>query len=159
MYLSTITSLVLMAAALGSAPATTQTTKAPSATVAQKSILTVSATGLRNDKGQVLIQLWNAPDGFPTKGEKGFKLVAIDANKAVNGTVSVYFDVTPGTYAVSTLHDENKNNKMDTNALGIPKEGYGASNNIAPHFHPPSFDQVKFQVSAPAEKISVVMRY
>ncbi len=136
-----------------------QTTKAIAINTAEKASLIVSVSGLRNDKGQVLVQLWNGPDGFPTKGEKGLQLVAIDASKAVNGTVTVTFAVPPGIYAVSTLHDENKNNKMDTNALGIPKEGYGASNNIAPHFHPPSFDQAKFQVPVIGEKISIVMRY
>ena len=125
----------------------------------QKAILTVSISGLRNDLGQVLIQLWNAPDGFPTKGEKGYKLLVVDANKAISGTVTQTFDVTPGIYAVSTLHDENRNNKMDTNALGIPKEGYGASNNVVTHFHPPSFDQAKFLVPASGQKILISMRY
>lgn len=32
---------------------------------AAKASLTVRLTDIRNDKGQVFIQLWNAPEGFP----------------------------------------------------------------------------------------------
>ena len=41
----------------------------------------------------------------------------------------VFEDVTPGTYAVVVLHDENDNRQCDRNRLGIPLEGYGVSNN------------------------------
>jgi uncharacterized protein (DUF2141 family) len=36
--------------------------------------------------------------------------------------------VAPNTYAVSVFHDENSNGKLDTNFMGIPREGVGASN-------------------------------
>jgi len=36
--------------------------------------------------------------------------------------------IPPGTYAIACYHDENDNGKLDTNFLGIPKEGTGASN-------------------------------
>ena len=125
----------------------------------QRTTLAVSISGLRNDKGQILVELWNSPDGFPTNGDKGFKLVTVDGSKAVGGTIAVTFSVPPGTYAVSTLHDENRNNKMNIGALGIPKEGYGASNNVAPHFRSPSFEEAKFIVPASGQKISICMRY
>jgi uncharacterized protein (DUF2141 family) len=121
--------------------------------------ISVQITGIRNTKGQIMLQLWNGPDGFPTKGDRGFKATNVAASKAVNGVLTVTFSVTPGTYAVSTLHDENSNGKMDSNALGIPKEGYGASNNPVTHFHAPSFDQAKFDVPASGKKISITMRY
>ncbi len=133
--------------------------KPATSATATKTTLTVSVSGLRNDKGQIMIQLWNQPEGFPTKGDKGYKLINVDANKAVSGTVTVTFEVPAGTYAVSTLHDENKNNKMDTNAFGISKEGYGASNNVVTHLHAPSFEQAKFQIPSSRQKIVISMRY
>jgi uncharacterized protein (DUF2141 family) len=37
----------------------------------------------------------------------------------VNGTVTTTFiDLAPGAYAVSTLHDENRNGNMDSDMLG-----------------------------------------
>lgn len=158
MFRKSILALALIADSLTATAGFAQTPAATTAT-APKTTLTVSVSGLRNDKGQIMIQLWNQPDGFPTKGDKGYKLINIDANKAVNGTVTVTFDVPAGTYALSTLHDENKNNKMDTNAFGIPKEGYGASNNVVTHLHAPSFDQAEFQVSSSGQKISISMQY
>lgn len=58
-------------------------TQAPAATFsdsAPKTSLTVSLTGIRNDKGQVFTQLRNKPDGFSKQGDKVSKFVAIDAN-------------------------------------------------------------------------------
>ncbi len=36
-------------------------------------------------------------------------------------------DISPGTYALAVIHDENGNGKLDTNWVGIPTEGYGFS--------------------------------
>jgi uncharacterized protein (DUF2141 family) len=132
---------------------------ATSAPTTEQVVLTVTVTNLRNSNGQVLITLWNSPDGFPTKGDKGFKMVAVDARKSVNGAVTIAFTVAPGTYAISTMHDENSNNKMDFNLIGIPKEGYGTSSPSTSHFHIPSFDEAKFQVPTPTRNVSVRMRY
>ncbi len=41
-------------------------------------------------------------------------------------------DFPPGAYAITVIHDENMNGKLDTNWLGIPKEGYGFSNDVKP---------------------------
>lgn len=156
---SSVLTLVLTFGALAAVPTTAQTVPANAANTAQKVTLTVSISGVRNDKGQVLIWVWNGPDGFPKKGDKSYKVAAIDAKKAVDGTVTTTFELSPGNFAVTTLHDENKNGEMDTNAFGIPKEGYGASNNVVTHLHAPSFEQAKFQVPASGQKISVSMRY
>jgi uncharacterized protein (DUF2141 family) len=125
-----------------------------------KASLTVTLTGLRNDKGQVFIQLWKAPEGFPRQAQNAWKFVAIDANKAVNGVVAATFsDLAPGTYAVSTLHDENGNGKMDTNVFGIPKEGWAVSNNVVTHGHPPSYEQASFEVPPSGQTISIALHY
>ena len=50
-----------------------------------------------------------------------------------------------GTYALVVLHDENMNGKVDTNWIGIPKEGYGFSNDAKASFSAPSFKDASFQ--------------
>ena len=51
-----------------------------------------------------------------------------------------------GSYAVSVLHDENSDGKMDFNWIGVPTKGYGFSNDAKavllapPSFHAASFD-------------------
>jgi len=47
-------------------------------------------------------------------------------------------------YAVSVFHDENYNGKLDTNLLGIPREGVGASNDARGNFRPPKFGAAAF---------------
>lgn len=45
-------------------------------------------------------------------------------------TITVVFEnLEPGDYAVSVIHDRNNNGKLDTNTLGIPKEGFAFGNN------------------------------
>lgn len=49
--------------------------------------------------------------------------------------------------AITAFHDANENGELDKNAIGIPTEKYGFSNNPAPGFGPPSFDQTAIPLS------------
>ena len=42
--------------------------------------------------------------------------------------------------------NENGNNKMDSNFLGIPKEDYACSNNAKGFMGPPKWEDAKFEV-------------
>jgi uncharacterized protein (DUF2141 family) len=44
--------------------------------------------------------------------------------------------------------DSNKNEKLDTNFFGIPKEQFGFSNNAKGRFGPPSFESASFELDA-----------
>lgn len=63
-----------------------------------------------------------------------------------------------GTYALTVLHDENANNRLDK-SLGIPREGIGFSNNPRLRFGPPRFSQSRFHIGAAAATQHVKMRY
>ena len=54
-----------------------------------------------------------------------------------------------GEYAISLFIDVNRDNKIDKNFFGIPKEQYGFSNNVMGKMSAPTFDQAKFVVSGP----------
>lgn len=70
--------------------------------------------------------------------------------------VMLYFaDVPQGTYAVSVHHDENGNKEFDTNAMGIPSEDYGFSNNARGMFGPAKFQDAAFQVDEPQEVLEI----
>jgi hypothetical protein len=49
------------------------------------------------------------------------------------------------TYAISVFHGENSNGKLDTNFLGMPRGGMGASNGAKGHFGPPKFVAAAFR--------------
>ncbi len=55
--------------------------------------------------------------------------------------------IAPGKYNISYFHDENKNNELDADFMGIPKEGYGFSNNASGKYGPPPIEQRIFIVS------------
>src|SRR4029079_4250555 len=53
-------------------------------------------------------------------------------------------DIPAGTYAIAAIHDENRNGKLDMNWLGVPKEGYGFSNDAKSVVSAPSFSAASF---------------
>ena len=100
--------------------------------------LTVGIEQLRSDKGKLLLELSNDKEEV-LKGFAG----TIVANKSI----VVINDLKPGKYAFKYFHDENNDEKLNTNFMGIPKEGYGFSNNAKGTFGPPSFDKTVFEVT------------
>jgi uncharacterized protein (DUF2141 family) len=136
-----------------------ETTPTPSQIDRRTSTLTIVVSGLHNTKGQVLLYVWNGPDGFPKNGSKRYLFLTLDATKAVNGRVTASVEIAPGTYAVTAVHDENQNGRMDTNFLGIPTEGYGASNNVITHFGPPKFQESSFELDASGHTAAILIRY
>ena len=96
----------------------------------------VQITGLRNQKGLIRIALYNSVNNFPKAG-KQYQSKVIPASTAE----CIFVDLTPGTYAIALLHDENSNNDPDKNFLGIPREGFAFSRNIEPKFKAPSFKE------------------
>jgi len=106
--------------------------------------LTVS--NLRNDKGFVLVSLFKEGQGFPDKAAQAFRTekVAIYNKKAI----LIFPDLPAGRYGISILHDENNDQQMNKNGLGLPKEGYGFSNNVIGAFGPPSYRRASFMHKA-----------
>ena len=124
---------------------------------AQANTIHVEIAGLRNDTGQVFCALYSSPEGFPKDSSKAFAhaISAISNGRAV----CEFPGIASGTYAVSVFHDENSNGKLDTNFMGIPREGVGASNNAKGHFGPPKFSAAAFQHTAGRTDLKVSITY
>lgn len=160
MIRGSILSLVLLTAGATAESMRAQNVLAIPSESGTKASLTVTLAGIRNDKGQVFIQLWRSSEGFPLARNKYYKFVVIDSTKAVNGGLTaIFMDLPFGTYAISALHDENRNGKMDSNAFGAPKEGWAVSNDVVTHLRAPSFAQASFQISAAERSISIALHY
>jgi uncharacterized protein (DUF2141 family) len=54
---------------------------------------------------------------------------------------------------------ENANSKLDTNFIGMPKEGVGTSNNPRTRFGPPSFENAVFELDSGNRVIEISMKY
>lgn len=120
-------------------------------------IIELTVTNIKNIKGQLLISLHNQ-SGFPDQEKKAILNKVV---KVTQSTMTVKLEVPKtGVYAISMMHDENENNKMDKNYLGIPKEGYGFSNNPSARFGAPTFGESKFEVKTnEIKKISIKLIY
>jgi uncharacterized protein (DUF2141 family) len=117
----------------------------------------VEIAGLRNDKGQVLCALFSSPSDFPKKTDKA---IARGASSISNRrAVCEFHGISPGTYAVSVIHDENSNGKLDTNVMGIPREGVGASNDAKGHFGPPKFAAAAFRFPGGRLELRIIINY
>ena len=124
-----------------------------------KATLTVNVVGVNAATGKMEISLFKEPKGFPDTAANAVRHEFVDIDpKTVKATV-VWADLAPGVYAVAVHHDENGNGKMDTNILGIPKEGHGASNNPAPKRRPPTFEEAQFTLAAPQQTVEVKLDY
>lgn len=123
----------------------------------QENVIHIDIDGLRSDRGEVLCGLFSSAADFPKKPEKA---LARYKSTISNGHATCQFESVPsGTYAVSVFHDENSNGKLDTNFLGIPREGVGASNNAAGHLGPPSFSAAAFQHSGNRTTLKITLKY
>lgn len=113
--------------------------------------------GLHNDKGQVVCGLFVSAADFPKRSDKA---AAHAVSVITDGRASCEFSgIAPGTYAISVFHDENSNGKMDTNFMGIPREGVGASNNAQGHFGPPKFADAAFHFAGSRLNLKIMITY
>jgi uncharacterized protein (DUF2141 family) len=118
--------------------------------------LTVQVEGFRNSEGKCLVYVYNNKEGFPTKPEKA--LIKIEEKITGNMSSAVIDGLIPGNYAIAVIHDENGNGKTDTNFLGIPREGMGASNNPK-SVGPPSFSSSEFDLGNSPLTIMIKLKY
>ena len=114
-----------------------------SATGKAQGKITVQISNLKTNEGLVRLCLFDNAAAF---GGKGKPVQCVAASIANKNAVATFDQVPAGTYAVSVFHDVNKNNKLDLNILGIPKEGYGASQNKLPFAAAPVFKENQFTI-------------
>ena len=105
--------------------------------------LTVKVEDADNNDGKMLIAVYNSESDFLDTTYKGTQSTITD-----NGCVVTFENIPEGIYAVSIFHDENDNDKLDSNFIGIPKEDYGCSNNAKGFMGPPKWKDAKFELKS-----------
>lgn len=115
--------------------------------------LTVNINNIKGDKGAIRVALFNQEDQFLKTAFKGQEVTVSGSS------VSLTFENLPaGKYAISVMHDENANDELDSNFIGIPKEGFGFSNNAKSTFGPPKFEEASFEVPV-TQPVSIALKY
>lgn len=119
--------------------------------------LQVEITGIRNDRGVVLLSLYNQAEGFPDNPNRSISKRMLTS---VAGKVIMEWNgLAEGSYAIAVLHDENADGKMNTNFVGIPTEGFGFSNNKLGVAGPPSFQRASIELKGGTNRALIKLRY
>ncbi len=133
----------------------------PAVTFAQSSScpgIHVKVLNIRNSTGTVDCALFDSPVGFPIQVLHSATNVMVIKIRNTEAR-SDFEDIPPGTYALAVIHDENMNGKLDTHWLGIPKEGYGFSNDAKALLGAPSLSSASFQYDGGILDLTISLHY
>jgi len=115
----------------------------------------VHVNGFENNNGKARLLIFSSKEkaSFPKERDKAYGkfIVPIIDNKVLFTFENLPF----GDYAISVHHDEDNNGKVNSNFLGIPNEGLGASNDAKGFMGPPNFDKAK--VTLNKEQITIII--
>ena len=114
--------------------------------------LTLVVPGLASNEGKVIIALFDSAEGFEEEGAFVRSAFVEPENQRA---VWTFGDLPFGEYALRLFHDENGNEKLDTNWVGMPKERYGFSNDARGKFGPPGYEAAKFLFESDGMTIEV----
>ena len=131
--------------------------------------LRITVQGIRSPDGTILIGLYDSLESFARAIELSdkdgflndpnrFAAVALRANAAMKSAV-VLTNLDPGPYASIHFHAETGNGKLDKNALGVPTEPYGFSNNVRGFLGPPAFEEAIMEVNVGDKAVHIVLIY
>tara|TARA_B000000437_G_scaffold173631_1_gene129603 strand:- start:104 stop:553 length:450 start_codon:yes stop_codon:yes gene_type:complete len=99
--------------------------------------LEMEINNLESNKGPIYIRILDENENP----------VIVGTSPVINYSSEISFDsIFPGKYAIQFFHDENENQKMDFNLIGIPKEKFGSSNDVKPILGPPKFKKMLFEI-------------
>lgn len=120
--------------------------------------IVVRVSGLRNSTGSVRCSLYDHPEGFPIEQKH---VVARSRGTPAEKKATCTFTPrkTGKKYAVVIHHDENDDGKFQRNAVGLPQEGYGFSNNVRPVLSPPTFEACEFPFKGGQTNVDITARY
>ena len=108
--------------------------------------LEIKINNLQSNKGPLYIRILDENEDP----------VIVGTSSVINYSAKISFDsISPGKYAIQFFHDENENQKMDFNLIGIPKEKFGSSNNVKPLLGPPKFEKMLINLNE-NEKIIII---
>ncbi len=126
-------------------------------TTLKKGNLIVVISNIKSVTGQIGIYIFNSNNDFPDHFEKATLSTFV---KVSGNTVEYTFtNVEIGTYAIALFHDENNDKKLNSNFIGMPKEGLGFSNNAKGNLGAPKYDDAKFDFIKPEQTINISVKY
>ncbi len=113
----------------------------------------VRILGAASDRGVMKVAAYTSPNGFNDPANA----LGTDNWKIASGECVGTFELPSAIthLAISAYHDENGNDKLDRNSLGIPSERYGFSGDARSNFGPPPFDDARVELGDAPIEISI----
>jgi uncharacterized protein (DUF2141 family) len=131
--------------------------------------LAVTIAGVRSDAGEILIGLYDRADAFQSAIDSSatksallpqtWRIVGASLRAKAGSQSIIFTQLPPGRYAVIAFHDENDNGLLDANALGMPTEGFGFSNDAHAFLSAPSFDAAAVELGSVDRSLSISLLY
>lgn len=118
----------------------------------------VKILSIRNSTGTIACALFESPAGFPTEYLRYATSIAVIKIRKTQARCD-FLDIPPGTYALAVIHDENMNGKLDINWLGLPREGYGFSNDAKALLSAPAFSTASFPYDGQNLELTISLQY
>lgn len=106
--------------------------------------LEVQINGVNSLEGTIAIALYTEEENF-LNFDKAYRFYKIPVNES---HTYVFRELEAGFYAIAAFYDQNSNEQLDTNLIGIPKEALGTSGNPKNKFGPPRFKNCKFYLNS-----------
>lgn len=118
----------------------------------------VEILSIRNNSGAVACALFESPEGFPTEFLRFASNLMMVQVRAAKATCN-FNDIAPGRYAIAAIHDENRDGKLNANWMGVPKEGYGFSNDAKGMLGAPAFEAASFSYDGQSLDLTITLQY
>lgn len=129
----------------------------PPGSLAATGPIEVRVEGIREPRGILQLSLFATADGYPEDFRKAARTRSVAAS---DSTLTARFDSVPaGPWALAVLHDADGDGVLDRNALGVPREGIGASNGAVRRLGPPRFKDARFLFHGDSLALRVRLRY
>jgi len=125
---------------------------------AAENTLTLQVNGIEETGGTIACALFWENKGFPRKHRRALRRTWVEVK---GHTAKCVFKRTGlGEYAASVFLDKNGNGKLDTNAIGSPKEPWGVSKNArSKRTGPPLYNDAKFDYEGGPVTIQIELVY
>lgn len=104
----------------------------------------IEVQGIRKAEGNVVVSLFDSENSYRAATNGGGDAYSFLRIKATGRKLKVTLNDFPaGDYAAIVYHDQNANDKFDSDFFGTPTEGFGFSD--AGHSLEPSYQQARVQ--------------
>lgn len=120
---------------------------------------TLEIGNIRSQVGYIAVSIFSEESqaAFPDKGEGAAQRYYIPIQD--KGSVLIHLKSLPvGRYAVTVMHDEDGDGQLKKGPMGIPREGFGFSNNPRVYFGAPDFAKAVTPIRADSV-VKITMKY